>query len=330
MPQQVRTRPQARQVKYSAGNAISEALSRGMVYREIRLRLTGALTLTAPNNTVANTKRGDEWAVVKRIELVANGTDVLRSIDGNQLWWWNYFFYGRSPEITAILGDGTTANPNFDSVLVIPVWMLRSVRPLDTALDSRELNSLELRITWGSHVDINSAATGFATEPLITISSLESFNVEGPFSQLRVSKIEKEIVATNDKFQIQLAVGKMYRGFFINTTEDGADVGNVLDKFKLISGTTVFADEQGEVLQQLFPLRNGLNDKPARRSAENDQAGWYVYDHVTDGFLSESIDTIGFSEMIIEAEVTKPAGTTKMIVYPIEIIPIRGAANNAA
>lgn len=329
MPQQVRTRPQARSITYSAGNAISESLSRGMVYREIRLRLTGQLTCSIANNTAANTKRGDEWAVVQRIELVANGTEVLRSIDGNMLWWWNYFYYGRAPKVTAALGDGTTANPSFDSVLILPLWMLRGVRPMDTALDSRELSSLELRITWGSHTSINASATGFTTDPQIKMSSLESFNIKGPFSQMRVSKIEKEVTASNDKLQIQLPVGKMYRGFFINTLDADADDSAVLNKLKLISGTTVFADEEAEVLSQAFKLRNNLGDGAARRGNDNSVDGWYVYDHVTDGFLSEAIDTLGFSEMLIEADVTIGAGTTKLVVYPIEIIPVRGAQNNA-
>lgn len=328
MAQQIRTRPQARSISYSANNKVSESLSRGMLYREIYLRLSGQLTVSAANNTAANTLQGDEWAAVQRIELIANGTDVIRSFDANALWWMNYFYYNRSPKTTPTLGDGSTLNPSFDSLLILPLWMPKAVRPLDTALDSGQLSSLEVRITWGSHTSINASATGFTTNPTIEMGSLESFNFTGPFSQLRVFKIEKEITASNERFQVDLPVGKMYRGFLMNYTDAGADDADVLNNFKLISGTTVFADQSKEILRQTFPLRSGVGPDASRRGNANNVNGWFVYDHVTDGFLSEAIDTLGFSEFKMELDVTIGSGTTKAIIYPFEIIPVRGAQNN--
>ena len=90
MGQQVRRRKQGN-VQFQANNKESISLSRGMIYREIYLKLRGAPTLTGANNTQAKTLVGDEWGVVKRIDLIANNTDVLRSMTGNQLWWINYF-----------------------------------------------------------------------------------------------------------------------------------------------------------------------------------------------------------------------------------------------
>lgn len=337
MAQQVRMRQQGSTIDFSANNKQTVSLARGMIYREIYLRLQGAPTVSAINNTAANTKKGDEWAVVKKIELVANGTDVLKSIDGNALWWLNYFLYGVPPQITVALGDAATADVPFDSVLILPLWMPRSIRPIDTALDSRNLSSLELAITWGQYTDINGSATAWITEPTVEVYTLESFNVSGPFSQWRVFTIEKEITATNSRFQIQLPVGKMFRGFLINTEDGGADQGDVVNNFKLISGTTVFADLSAgdDVLHQITRLRNGIArfyDDGAgaydnlRRGDNNSLDGWYLYDHVTDGFMTEAIDTLGFSEFIMELDVTVGAGTTKVLVYPFEIVPVRGGA----
>lgn len=336
MPQQVRFRKQAQTIEYSTNNKVAVGLGRGMVYREIYLRLKGAPTLAAAANTAANTQRGDEWGVIKKIELVANGTDVIKSLDGNALWWLDYFGYGVAPKITAGLGDAATVNPAFDSVLVLPLWLFRSVRPMDTALDARDLSSLELAITWGSFTDINSAATAWTTNPTVEVYSLESFNVSGPFTNWRVFAIEKEITATNPRFQIQLPVGKMFRGFMLNTTDAGVDVATILNNFKLISGSTVFTDLSvgADVLPQINLLRNGISrgwdatggvfDK-LRRGTPNSLGGWYFYDHVTDGMLTEAIDTLGFSEFIIEADVKVGAGSTKIIVYPMELVPVRGA-----
>ncbi len=328
MPQQIRIRPQSKAISYSANNKVSESLARGFHYRELALRLSGTLTVTAGNNTQANTQRGDEWGVVSRIEIVANGVDVIHSIDGNALWWLNYFLYGRSPLVTSAIGGGG-AHPSFDSVLVLPFWSPNSVRPLDTALDSSELSSLEVRVTWGDHTSINSAATAFGTAPSLDITSLESFGVSGPFSQRRLFTIEKEITATNSRFQVQLPVGKMFRAFLINTTDAGVDQGDILNNLKLISGTTVFADVScaDDVLQQWTKMRGGLQADPTPRSNNSAMAGWYYLDLVTDGFMGESIDTLGFSEMIAEMDVTVGGGTTKVVMYPTEIQPVRGGGN---
>lgn len=339
MAQQVRRRF-LETVDYSQNNKKAERLSRGSVYRELHLRLTGQPTLTAPNNTQANTDRGDEWGVVKRIDIIANNTDVIKSISGNALWWMNHLMYGNSPRITPALGDGATANPSFDSVLILPFWMPNSVRPIDTALDARELSDLKIEVTWGSFTDVNSAATAWTTEPQLEVASLESFNVQGPFSQWRVFEIEKEITATNPRFQIQLPVGPIYRGFMLNFTDAGVDDPAVLNNFKIVSGSTVFADVKDEYLKQVYDIRNGMQrgfDDGAggaytedRRSTEADREAWYMYDHVTDGFNSEGIDTLGFSEFELELDVTLGGGTTKVFVYPWQIIPVRANAANGA
>lgn len=331
MSQQVRKRSQ-KIIEFSASNKVSESLSRGMIYRELYLRLAGQLTLALINNTEAKTKRGDEWAVVSRIDVIANNTDVLRSFSGNTLWWLNYFMYGASPRITAAMGNGTD-NPAFDSVLILPFWMPQSIRPIDTALDARNLSDLKVEITWGTHTDINGDATGFTVAPTLTIDSAESFGVEGSFSQSRVFTMEKEITATNSQFQVTLPVGPMYRGFLMNFTDANVDDDAVLNNFKLKSGTTVFADQSDQVLQQGQMIRTGAvrpwdagaeGYDNVRRGTANALTGWYYYDHVMDGFLSEAIDTLGFSEFEIELDVTVGAGTTKAFIIPIQLIPVRG------
>lgn len=332
MAQQVRRRYQ-KTIKFSANNKSSEDLSRGMVYRELHVRLRGQPTLTAVNNTQGNTGRGDEWGVVKKIEVVANNTETLWSIDGNALWWLNYFMFGARPRVTPTLGDAATANPTFDSVLILPFWMPQAIRPIDTALDARKLSDLKVEITWGTFTDVNSAATAWTTEPSLEVHSLESFNLatESQFSSWRVYAIEKEISATNSKFQVQLPVGPMYRGFLMNFTDAGSDDADVLNNFKFISGTTTYADVKEEVLRQVQSIRynnqrsfTGQVYDDDRISTKNSVDGWYFYDHVTDGFLSESVDSLGFSELELELDVTVGGGATKAIIYPFQVLPVRG------
>jgi hypothetical protein len=328
MAQQVRKRFQ-KTVKYQANNKETEDLSRGMIYREIGLRLRGQLTCTSANNSAAKTLKGAELAVIKRLDIIANNTDVIRSVKGPDLFWMNYHMLGGTPEFSDQLGNGSTSNPSFDTYLKIPIWMPRAMRPIDTALDARRLSDLKVEVTWGTHQSINNDASGFTTLPTLEIDSLESFGISGPFSQWRYYPIEKAITQSNAQFQIDIPVNYMYRGFMLNFTEGGVDTGAVLNNFKWKSGTTVFADVSGKRLQKEYQARNGLNSQiNFLRGNANKLEGYYMYDHVTDGFLSEAVDALGFSELQLELDVT--AGeNTKVTVYPMQIIPVRGNANNA-
>lgn len=338
MAQRVRSRLQGT-VDYTANSRETLSLARGLVYRELYLRLQGQLTVSAANNSPSNTLRGDEWAVVDRIELIANGTDVLKSLDANALWWLNLFMYGVAPRVTPTIGDTATLDPSFDVLLILPLWMPRAVRPMDTALDSRELSSLEIAVTWADHLSINGSATAFTVNPSLEVYSLESFGVRGPFATWRIFAIESVIAATSSRHQIQLPVGKAYRGFLINTKDGVLDQSDILNNFRLISGTTVFADLSAgaDVLQQIPMLRGAISRGYSgsayddyRQGDNNDIDGWYYYDLVTDGFLTEAIDTLGLSELLIEADVTVGAGTTVMTVYPMELIPVRGRGRTRA
>lgn len=331
MGQQVRRRFQ-KSIPYTANAKNNDILGRGMILRELHVNLRGQLTVAAAANTAAATLRGDEWAVVKRIDIIANNTDVVKSISGNAQWWQNFFHYEKRPRVTGGIGDAATLNPTFDSVIIIPFWMPRSLRGIDTALDTRELSDLKVEVTWGSHLDINAAATGFTVAPQLEFASLESFGVNGPFSQWRQYEIQTPIVATNPRMQIPLPVGPMYRSFLLNFTDGVADSPAILNNFKLVSGSTVFADVKASVLRQVQELRTGLSQEfdlvsnayqKDRRGTANVRDGWFYYDHVNDGFNSEAIDTLGFSEFQIELDVTLGGGATKVFVYPSQIIPVR-------
>lgn len=351
MGQDVRRRFQ-KTVAFQTNGQVTEDLGRGMIYRCLMLRLKCQPTIAAAANLTDDVDRGDGWGVVKLIEVLANNNQVIRSLTGNQLWWLNYFMYGIQPPITPTLGDDDgsgngTANPSIDVSLVLPFWMFRSVRPLDTALDSRKLSDLKIRITWGTYTDIHDDASAWTAQPTLDVHSLESANLKGPFSLQTVYAMSKTITANDSKFQVFLPVGDVYRGFLINTTDAGVDEGDILNNLKIKSGTTIFYDSPGKLIQQfdgmmqpgiarpigsllntagsgLQIVTNGMNKyNKLQRSDSSSLDGWYFVDLVTDGYLSDAIDTMGFSEFYLELDVTKGTGTTKIDVIPIQITPVR-------
>jgi hypothetical protein len=221
------------------------------------------------------------------------------------------------------------------------------VRPLDTALDSRVLSDLKIRVTWGTFTDIHDDASAWTAEPTLDVHSLESANIKGPFALQTIYSMSKIITANDSKFQIFLPVNDVYRGFLINTTDAGVDANDILNNVKIKSGTTVFFDCPAEVIQQYdgwlhpginHPIDNLLNTggtdrveapnsmniyNKLQRSDKSNQGGWYFIDLVTDGYLSDAIDTLGFSEFYLELDVSVGAGTTQIDVLPIQITPVR-------
>lgn len=335
MPQEIRFRKQQSVIWTGNNSKMVVPLSRGMIYREIMLRLQGSPTLTGVNNTRANTLIGDEWGCVKRIDIVANGTDVLRTFSGDDLWWLNRYYYGLNPRVSPTIGDGSTANPSFDSTLLIPFWSPRSVKPLDTALDSRELSDLRLEITWGTFTDVNSAATAWTTNPSLEVASYESFGVDGPFSLKRVFKQIAQPSAANTAYRVDLPVGPQYRGLLINTKNSAntTDSSSIITNIKLVSGSTVFVDLSENMMFQYASIKNDLTFNITRATATGIQyqidpkastasveRSWYMLDLVGDGFLTEAIDTYGLSEFYLEFNVT---GAGSINILPTQIIPVR-------
>jgi hypothetical protein len=332
MAQDVRTYVQ-KIVQYLSGQKVPVDLQRGLTNRYYKLRLTGQPAIALGDNTLANTARGAEWAYVANIELLVNGSNVIRSFSGNQLWWLNYFMYGTPPPITPAIGDGATANPAFDVTLLLPSWMFNCVRPMDSALDTSKLSDLKLRVQWGAYTAMNASATAWTVEPQIEISAVESSNVSGPFGLQTIYQVSKTITATDPKLQVYFPTGEWYRGFLINTTDAGVDQGDILNHLRFKSGAAVFFDQPGISIQQdIGWLQRGIHRPiPAQtaagvydtlqRSASSSVAGWYFVDFVTDGRLSECIDTTLFSEFYLEADVTVGAGTTIMDILPIRFRP---------
>lgn len=331
--QKVRHRKQTT-VAYQSNQTVSEKLERGFIVRELYLRLNGAPTLTAPNNTAANTKKGDEWAIIKELRLVANGTDVIKVLSGNELWWLNYHLFRKAPKVTAALGDGATANPAFDSTLILPFSMPDSKFPFDTVLDTARFSTLTLEVQWGSYTDINATATGWTTLPTLEVYGYESFGITVNPSQWRVYKQTHDVPASNTKMKIDLTTGVMYKGFLLNMDHAGADDKTLLNNVKVISGTTVFFDMPGEMIRELHDLKNGCVRSfsgtaydDLRIGNNNDRGAWYYVDLAKDGLMTEIIDTLGLSSFYLELDVLKAAGVTTLSVIPMEITPIRGNPN---
>lgn len=299
----------------------TQELLRGMIYRELFLRLTAQPTLTAANNIVNNMSIGDEWAIVKSIDLRLDGKDIIKSISGPALRWLDYYLYGVFPQkSTGTLGDGVTANPLVDSTMILPLWMPKSVKPMDFALDTRLLSRIDMDVTWGSFTDINSAATGFTTGAQIQIYDNEVANVNGNFARWNIFPLSQVFSAGGAKQQMKLPVGYLYRGFLIQ------DASNVINTIRFKSGALFWFDLDKQVISTALDdtrragnIVTGITNNLFWRAGVvgDDQNHWIYIDMVNDGFNAESIDSYGMSEIFLEFDLS---GAGTITVWPQQLV----------
>jgi hypothetical protein len=202
---------------------------------------------------------GDEWAIVSKVELIANGTTVLFSCAGSDLRPISRILKGGiSPKVSVNLGDGVTANPVLDSTVVIPFLNPRSTRPFDTLLYTGEMSDLRLEVTFTADwTAINASASAWTTNPQIEIYTREQTLPLDPGSGApmlpnfyrRMLKVPITISAANSAFRYQLNTGPIYRGFILNglSSSNVEGTGNFTN-FKVFSGPTTFMDIAETVL----------------------------------------------------------------------------------
>jgi len=342
MGAQVRTRRQQGMTLTAFGTKYVTTLGKGTIYREIILRLTGTFTYAAgANNAAATLGRGDEWSVIARVDLVCNGTDVVRSFSGTQLRMLQRMFYGAVPQVSVSMGDGASAAPSFDSTTIIPLWQPLAVKPMDTGLDTRKLSDFRIEVTTDTSANINTANGPTAINCSLEIASNECFGVTGDFSDCRMYPIVANIAGATQNYQIALPVTCVYRGFFLNCANGSANDStdnNFITKVQLVSGTTIFRDMSFNMLRDWQRQRLGWNRELVQSAVNSgvissvatnmqiaksnllNESCWTFFDLCQDGYLGEGVDSYGFSELYLNIDVSAACTVTAI---PVQIFPNR-------
>lgn len=310
-------------VVYSAGGQSSIEMPRDALYRKIYLRLRGAITIATAGSPVVYTE--SPCGIIKRIELVANGKDTIKSLDFALAMVNTQIKFGTRPDKTAPPTTATTASVN--AFAILPLAMPDSFKEIDTLLNSKALSTLVLKITWGNPTDLYSTdPTSFTVDSMYCdVGMLESIGLDAASIQKlwtnKESVIEKEITATTSNFQIILPVTNIYRSILVKAEDDGDPVNTIINNIKLQSGTKVFFNEKAAVIQDMNKQELGLESMPA---------GYHYLDFCPDGRLSEGIPAGALSNLEMILDVTKVTGTNKVYVLINEIVEPAGIISQPA
>jgi len=298
-------------------------LPRKNLLRDLILRINGSLIIATAGAPVLKTGGlGSALKMVKRIEIIANGRDTIKSLSADAIGMKNLFLTGTKPVLVEV--GITAATHPYGGVLLLPFAMPRSIREIDTLLPSGKLSTLELRVTYGALTA--AACEMFSTDATaytvvgstcdVEVHVNESIRLDGkdePYATYKELYIEKDVVAAATEFQVLLPVGNRYRGFLIETESDGDMVDTILNKITIKSGTDVFKAIAREDLQGENALRYDLEAQTF--------VGYAYVDFCTEGRMVDALDATRLSSLEMILDVNNPGAVDKVRVYPCEIVP---------
>lgn len=283
---------------FAANTPVTQQLDRDGMYDEIRIRMSGTLTLAS--YSVAPTKAATpEHNLIGLVQVSATGAvqDVFKScgfdwfVDQMQL------LEGTAPEGSTI----GTSNQAYDFQTVGAIYFRGAGNwhtPMDTLLESRLLSGLSVTLNWR---DVTAMITG-GTGGTATLSNVAAtllarkwVGVDATghpaFGHLRESEIITNVAASQNDFAVnQIPVGNLIRRM----------------AFKGTVGATAYSDPSDALFDttrpanlhlkdgSFYPLSVGYNDLRARNKAqfklESLPTGLAVWEPSIHGTMFEQYD----------------------------------------
>lgn len=293
-------------IPFVAGTQQILKIDRSFIYRSLNLRLTGNFS-TSGASTAASLSAGDEWAMVKSVELIANGGNTLRFITGEQLVMHNFLLDGYIKDLSSI--SGTSSSFAMDSMEPLSLCMQGDIgkTAIDTQLNATLLDDLYLRITWGQGSDVNASFSSFTTTPQIEVCADMAYFIDSRvnpafnltqigarfFSALAPSN------AGNSGNNIQLPVSQVYDYLIFNSKTAGTKIDNPnsIGTIVIQSGVNQFYLFDSKVQRRTNAWRGklpGITFTSFLNNTSNSFDAWTVIKFPQYVLSSESFNTRGF------------------------------------
>mgnify|MGYP005841120619 FL=1 len=283
--------------------------------REILLRFYVNVNVTTLGTPSLYSHAPAKW--LKRIEVISDGRDTLKSINMQALVLKNFFNYSTYPRRT--VPTLATGDNKFYQTVILPFNLPRAVREIDTLVNTARLSTFVLQATFGSK------DSGFSVAPSaytlanteLEVHIHEAININVPkeklnFSVYKEMTIEKEVTQTQSEFQILLPVGNVYRGFLIEAEVNGNPADNVINEIQIRSGTTVFYKGKWLSIREMNALKHKMETESF--------VGYAYIDFCPEGRMADALDASKLSMLEAIFDVTKQTGTNNIRIYPDELI----------
>jgi hypothetical protein len=248
-----------------SGQTITVTLPRQYDVERYFIDLNAVFNITAAATAV---KTGSIWNFIRRIELIASGQTVLRSITGVDLAAlasymhrydiFNSLAWKQNP--TVALGVSPAR-----ALLPLDMAFPDMLNPKDTNLRANRLATLELKITLGSEADVFvgggfGATVGTVTvfvDNVLEIPEPNATKITAPPYLAKISQIDISTTVANVNFQQRLPVGNTIRAIMLSQKVSGDvfDAGTNLNAVRLLNNFSIQRGTDVRVYQPYVLMR---------------------------------------------------------------------------
>jgi hypothetical protein len=314
-----------------SGQTVTFTLPRQYDVERYYLDLSAVFNVTTAAGAL---KTAGMWNFIRRIELIASGQTVLRSITGTDLAGLASYMHRADIFNSRQWRQDPTAGVGANGArILLPLDLAfpDMLKPKDTNLRAQRLATLEIKVTLGSEADVFIGGAFGATTGTITVFAdnvLEipiagSNQVSTPPYLAKITQIDVSTATANANFQQRLPVGNTIRMIMLTqkVAGDTADPGNqlILPRTKLLNN---FSIQRGTDLRvfQPFDLMRANYTKMAQVANNITFQPFAVYDFSNRGAPQRGKITDGFridGSMDLNAVLDFPATTGGVITMTI-------------
>ena len=299
-------------IDFSANGQPSVDIPRDRLIKAIVLRIKGQVDTSS---TPASAVEDNPVSLIKSIQVIGDGSQVLYSLSGIDAYYLTQFKYGVVPTITAV-PDAVAGARELSALIVIPFEAIGGRVPADSYLDSTVFKSLQLKLTFGTLADLHDATISETSGEDITVEVMvEETTVPEPNFLSKWYTLQRTISASNANFDIDFPLGNFFKTIMIRAMEGTAPGARSNSPF-----TSVSLISSGSVNHvQALPILI-MKERLALNQALADTTGIYYYEFPEDGLLASMLN--GSDTNDLKLRVASVAGTNTILHVTLnELIP---------
>lgn len=301
------------QVPYNNGATVSLDVQRGLLLKSLRCRFSGTVTVATVNGTTILSDA--PLGAITRVELTADGRKPFVSADARSLFRLSHIMVGKRPELVPPTSPNI-GTYNISGMFRVDLQAMRFAFPVDSFLDTRLYDGLQLKFTFGPGSTIITPGGGGT----VTINAGTVIDVTGEYTASGFEFVKFNRLILTDEFAVTAASSALTRNIARNGllahTLIRSDIDNIVND-AMITDVTIRSDNtilHKDHLNWASTQARNLEDFQIDLGGTGGLLNGYNFlDFSEDNMLSSCIDTAALTTLEQVYGTTLPAGTNRLI-----------------
>lgn len=302
------------QAVYQNGATVALDIPRGLLLKRLRCRFSGAVTVATVNGTAVLSESA--LGPITRLEVTADGRKPFVSAQGRDFFRYTHFMRGKLPELVVPANPNTQTSTPISAYFDVDFGAARFVYPVDSYLDTRLYDNLQLKVTWGPGSTIITPGGGGT----VTVDAGALLDVQAEYTAVG-SKFVKfnrimiaedvPVVAVSSALRQPVPRNGLLAHTLVRSDIDSVLADSIINNITVRSQNTVYHFDHARwaTLQAANVLEYQLDGGAAATRI----VGYALLDYPEDYMMSSALDTTELNTLDYLFDVNLPAGTTRMI-----------------